>query len=108
MARKILFVDDEPGIRVTLPMILGQHGFEVVTASNVREGLALIQQQEFHVLLTDLNIGEPGDGFTLVTAMRRVQPKAVTLIITGFPAFETALRAIREQVDDYVVKPADV
>src|SRR5262249_30681751 len=62
----------------------------------------------FDVLLTDLNIGQPGDGFTVTSAMRRTQPDAVTIIITGFPAFETALQAIREQVDDYVVKPADV
>src|SRR5437868_3545394 len=108
MSRRVLFVDDEPGIRVTLPMILERHGFTVVTSSTVPEALKIIQQQDFDVLLTDLNIGEPGDGFTLVTAMRRLQPSAVNLIITGFPAFETALRAIREQVDDYIVKPADI
>jgi YesN/AraC family two-component response regulator len=40
--------------------------------------------------------------------MRRTQPDAVTIILTGYPAFETALQAIRSQVDDYVVKPANV
>jgi ActR/RegA family two-component response regulator len=40
--------------------------------------------------------------------MRRTQPKAVTFILTGYPAFESALEAIRQQVDDYLVKPADV
>jgi YesN/AraC family two-component response regulator len=40
--------------------------------------------------------------------MRRTQPEAVTMIITGYPAFETALEAIRQQVDDYIVKPADI
>jgi hypothetical protein len=38
--------------------------------------------------------------------MRRLQPDAVTIIITGYPAFQTALDAIRSQVDDYIVKPA--
>jgi ActR/RegA family two-component response regulator len=103
---KILFVDDEANIRITLPKILELQGFEVEAAATVSEGLKLIQSTRYDILLTDLNIGEPGDGFTLVSAMRRVQPSAATLIITGFPAFETALRAIREQVDDYVVKPA--
>lgn len=102
---RILFVDDEEGIRITLPMILEMHGFQVRTASNVPEALALINTEHFDVLLSDLNIGEPGDGFTVVSAMRRTQPQAVTLIITGYPAFETALQAIRAQVDDYVVKP---
>jgi CheY-like chemotaxis protein len=40
--------------------------------------------------------------------MRRTQPEAVTMILTGYPAFETALEAIRQQVDDYIVKPADI
>jgi CheY-like chemotaxis protein len=59
-------------------------------------------------LLSDLNIGNPGDGLTVVSAMRRTQPEAVTIILTGYPAFETALEAIRQQVDDYIVKPASI
>src|SRR5579864_2177665 len=104
----ILFVDDETNIRLTLAAILRQSGFEVTVAATVAEALREINTQHFDVLISDLNIGEPGDGFTVVSAMRRTQPHAVTLIITGYPAFETALQAIRSQVDDYVVKPADV
>lgn len=105
---RLLFVDDEQSLRVTLPPILELHGYEVVSVGTVAEALAAIQAQPFDVLLSDLNIGEPGDGFTVVSAMRRTQPQAVTIIITGYPAFESALRAIRSQVDDYVVKPANV
>src|SRR6476619_6824148 len=107
-AIKILFVDDEPGIRFTLPAILERVGFEVVAAASVPEALSIIGSQQFDVLISDLNIGNPGDGFTVVSAMRRTQPDAVTFILTGYPAFETALEAIRQQVDDYLVKPADV
>lgn len=107
-AIKILFVDDEPGIRLTLPVILEGAGFQVVVAATVPEALSIIGSQKFDVLISDLNIGNPGDGFTVVSAMRRTQPDAVTFILTGYPAFETALEAIRQQVDDYLVKPADV
>jgi len=105
---KILFADDEPAIRMTLPLILQQEGFEVSVAATVAEALAYINRDSFDVLLADLNIGERGDGFTLISAMRRVQPQAVTLILTGYPDFETALQAIRNQVDDYLTKPTDV
>jgi DNA-binding NtrC family response regulator len=105
---KILFVDDEPGIRTTLPAILTQFGFNITAAATVPEALNLIATQQFDVLISDLNIGEPGDGFTVVSAMRRTQPEAITFILTGYPAFETALQAIRQQVDDYLVKPADI
>src|SRR4051812_26237080 len=105
---KILFVDDEPAIRATLPQILRLHGFEVTSAADVGEALQAISNQQFDVLISDLNIGSPGDGFTVVSAMRRTQPSCVTLILTGYPAFETALEAIRSQVDDYLIKPAGV
>ena len=105
---RLLFVDDENAIRVTLTAILEQEGFEVTACSSVAEALEAINKSKFDVLLSDLNIGEPGDGFTVVSAMRRVQPEVVTFILTGYPAFENALRAIRSQVDDFLVKPAEI
>lgn len=106
MKPSVLFVDDEPSIRHTVPLILGAKGFDVTLASNVADALALIAQQQFDILLTDLNIGEPNDGLLLVGAMRRTQPSAATVIVTGYPGFESALRAIQIQVDDYLIKPA--
>ena len=104
---KILFVDDEQNIRLTLGLYLKSEGFEVTTAATVPEALKLISQQSFDILIADLNVGHAGDGFTVVSAMRRTHPKAVTFILTGYPAFETALEAIRLQVDDYLTKPTD-
>jgi ActR/RegA family two-component response regulator len=108
MSTTALFVDDEPGIRETLAAILEMHGFQVTTAATVGQALAEITSKQFDVLIADLNIGQPGDGFTVVSAMRRTQPDCVTLILTGYPALETALQAIRSQVDDYLIKPAKV
>src|ERR1043166_3921351 len=108
MGVRILFVDDERSIRLTLPKILESHGYEVAVAATVGEALAAVSSQKFQVLIADLNIGEPGDGFTVVSAMRRTQPECVNFILTGYPAFETALQAIRSQVDDYLVKPTEI
>jgi ActR/RegA family two-component response regulator len=108
MPRRLLLVDDEEVIRFTLSVILRKYGFEVSVAASVAEALQKITSETFDILLSDLNIGNPGDGLTVVSAMRRTQPKAVTMILTGYPAFETALEAIRQQVDDYIVKPADI
>src|SRR5438270_4486837 len=105
---KLLFVDDEPSIRITLPPILQQRGFEVQAVGSVPEALQLIESRKFDVLLSDLNIGEPGDGFTVVREMRKAQPRCVTILLTGYPAFESAVEAIHHEVDDYVVKPADI
>ena len=91
-------------IILTMPVILrtswircnrGEHGQRSPTA-------------QFDVLISDLNIGHPGDGFTVVSAMRRTQPACITLILTGYPGFDSALEAIRSQVDDYLIKPAAI
>ncbi|HUK43614.1 MAG TPA: response regulator [Candidatus Bathyarchaeia archaeon] len=105
---RILLVDDESTILLTLSTILRQEGYTVSTAATVAEALREIGSHTFDALIADLNIGEPGDGFTVVSAMRRTQPECINLILTGYPAFESALQAIRNQVDDYLVKPADV
>jgi ActR/RegA family two-component response regulator len=105
---KLLFVDDDESIRQTLSVILAAEGFDVTTVASVAEAISEISRQSFDILLSDLNIGEPGDGFIVVGAMRRVQPRARTYILTGYPDFASALEAIRRQVDDYLVKPADI
>lgn len=101
-------MDDEESIRQTLPLILESAGFDCTTVASVPEAIAAINHQQFDILLSDLNIGEPGDGFIVVGAMRRLQPQARTYILTGYPDFTSALEAIRRQVDDYIVKPANI
>ena len=105
---RILFVDDEPNIRLTLPPVLEQHGFEVKAAGSVAEAVQHIEVSVFDVLISDLNVEQNGDGLHVVTAMREKQPHCITFILTGYPGFESAVDALRLRVDDYVVKPVDV
>lgn len=102
---RILCVDDEPDIVDMMPAVLNIHGFAVTSVGTVAEALAEIAAHPFEVLIADLNIGQPGDGFTVVSAMRRTHPQCINFILTGYPALETALQAIRSQVDEYLIKP---
>jgi len=106
--RRLLFVDDEEGIRTTLPAILERRGFEVRVAASVAEAFSEIKTHKFDVLLSDLNIGEDGNGFAVIRAMRKAHPNCVAILLTGYPAFETAVQAIEEEVDGYHLKPADI
>jgi DNA-binding NtrC family response regulator len=107
-SKRLLFVDDEEGIRTTLPTILERRGFDVRVAANVPEALSEIKNHQFDVLLSDLNIGEDGDGFTVIRAMRKAHPNCVAILLTGYPAFDSAVQAIEDEVDGYLVKPADI
>jgi DNA-binding NtrC family response regulator len=108
LRNRILFVDDEPNIRLTLPSVLEHHGFKVTAAGTVSEALREISGSQFDILISDLNLEQSGDGLRVVGAMREKQPKCITVILTGFPGFESAVEALRSHVDDYVVKPVDV
>jgi two-component system cell cycle response regulator CpdR len=72
---RVLVVDDNEAIRVMVQEGLQRDGFEVVAASNVSDALRHIATQKFDVLLSDLHMPLPGDGFTLVSAMRNTHPE---------------------------------
>jgi DNA-binding NtrC family response regulator len=107
-SKRLLFVDDEEAIRLTLPPILAKHGFEVTAVANVSEALVQMDRAHYEVLIADLNIEKPGDGFALIAAMKVIQPKCTNIILTGYPDFETAQQAIRLSVANYFAKPVNV
>ncbi len=102
---KILLVDDNESIRVSLKAVLESHKFIVTAAANVSEALDLISTEPFDVLLSDLHMPGAGDGFTVVSAMRHRYPDAITLLFTGYPALKEAMEAILLQADEIVLKP---
>jgi len=105
---RLLFVDDEPSIRLTLPPLLQERGFQVQVAANISEALTAVKAHQFDVLLADINIDREGDGFSVVEAMRETNSDCVTVLLTAYPAFESAIQGIRDEVDDYFTKPADL
>jgi CheY-like chemotaxis protein len=102
---RILLVEDEDQIREITRMVLEQGGFEVVEAANVSEALEKLTAQKFDVLVSDLHMPLVGDGLTVVSAMRHTNPRAVTLLLTGFPEMDKASAAILAQADGILVKP---
>jgi len=91
---RLLFVDDEPGIRATLPPILRRYGFVVAVAASVREGLEQIRKQEFDVLLCDLKFQQDADGYEIVRVMRQANPDCIIVVLTGNPTMEPLSRAL--------------
>lgn len=102
---RLLLVDDNEMVRLTLGKILETGGFSVSSAANVNDAIKLIGSQPFDALLSDLHMPGAGDGLTVVSAMRHFNPKAVTIIFSGYPEMKEAAAAILLQADEILVKP---
>jgi DNA-binding response OmpR family regulator len=105
---RVLLADDDDAVRNMLQVTLERDGFEVVAVASVSETLSRIATENFDVLLSDLHMPQAGDGFTVVSAMRHTHPNAVTLVLSGYPAVDEALAAIRLQADEVLVKPIEI
>jgi DNA-binding response OmpR family regulator len=105
---KVLIVEDDESVLMMLREGLRRDGFEVVTASTVRDALQHIAAEKFDVLLSDLHLPLAGDGFTLVSAMRHTHPDALTVVLSGYPALEEAMAAILSQADEIFTKPVRI
>jgi len=91
VSHRVLLVDDDEAVRDMMSMTLEGKGFEVVPAASVVEALKLITAESFDVLITDLHMPNPSDGFAVVTAMRHAQPDALTLLVSGYPDVKSAM-----------------
>jgi DNA-binding response OmpR family regulator len=108
VSHRVLLVDDDEGVRDMMGETLRAKGFDVVPAGNVTEALKLITTESFNVLITDLHMPNPSDGFAVVTAMRHSQPDALTLLVSGYPDVKSAMEAIFLEADEIIVKPFEV
>src|ERR1700734_931414 len=102
---RILLAEDDDAVRDMLQVALERDGFEGAAVANVRDALRCIATENFDALLSDLHMPHAGDGFTVVSAMRHTHPQAATLVLSGYPALDEALSAIRIQADKVLVKP---
>ena len=107
-AHRILLVDDDGAVRAMMTQGLERKGFEVVAAGSVIEALRRIADESFDVLISDLHMPNPGDGFTVVSAMRHSQPNALTMLVSGYPDVQSAMAAILLEADEIVVKPFEI
>jgi DNA-binding response OmpR family regulator len=108
IVHKVLLVDDDDGVRAMMTQMLERKGFQVVAVANVTGALTRIATESFDVLITDLHMPDPGDGFTVISAMRHSQPNALTMLVSGYPDVQNAMTAILLEADEIVVKPFEL
>ena len=104
MKRRILLVDDELAILLTLRAILEMNGFEVDTASNAGEAIAKLQQGgSYHMVITDLKMESETAGQDVIRVAKQLEHRPAVAVLTAFPALGSAWNA--EAADSMLVKP---
>lgn len=103
---RILLVDDESSIRLTLAALLERAGYNVYSAENGEEALEWLARQQFDMLVADLKM--PGmQGMDVVSAAQQRQPDIVVIVLTGHGSLDTAIQSLHQGVFDYLLKTSD-
>lgn len=100
----IYVVDDEPGIALLCNRLLTRAGYRVQTETSSRKALEFFKTNSIDLLLVDIRMPEV-DGFEVIQNIKRLQPDAAVLIMTGHGTVETAIHALRQGVDGLLLKP---
>ncbi len=108
MAQKVLIVDDERTVTDLLQDALSSEPYELISASSAEEALALLDEEQIDVVISDEKM--PGiSGTEFLAIVRRRYPDTIRMILTGHASLDTAIRAINEgEIYRFFTKPCNV
>ncbi|HZH40465.1 MAG TPA: sigma 54-interacting transcriptional regulator, partial [Gemmatimonadales bacterium] len=101
---RVLIVDDEPGLRQSLGLLLSGEGYEVTTARNGREGLDRALAEPFDLLLCDVRMPEL-DGIGFLRAYQEKGGTGLVVMMSAYGREDAAIAAMQEGAYDYLPKP---
>ncbi len=105
---QILVVDDEPNIRQGLAKGLAREAGHIELAGTAEEALALFDDGDFQLVITDVRLPGQLDGLELVSRIQERKPETTLIVITAHGTVETAVEAMRRGAFDFITKPIDL
>ena len=103
---RLLIIDDEERLRNLLARILQLEGYEVITAANGKDGLRKLQQESFHVVLSDVKLPD-SNGIELTEKIKTSWPATEVIVLTAFGTINDGVKAIKSGAFDYITKGDD-
>jgi two-component system response regulator HydG len=105
--RRVLIVEDDRPQADAVAEVLQRAGCSCVVVTEPQRALAILEDDNFDLIITDLVMHEV-DGMEILRTARRADPDAEVILITGHGTIETAVQAMREGAYDYITKPLNV
>jgi len=102
---EILIVDDEEVMRESLAAWLREDGYTAETASSGREAIDRARARDYAICFVDLKMPGGLDGIETMTEIHKIRPGTSIIIITAYATVDTAITAMKEGAQDYIVKP---
>jgi adenylate cyclase len=105
---KILIIDDEEGVRISLKRVLERDGYEVMLAERGSEGIDIVHQfpEDIETVISDFKM--PGlDGLETLTEIGRINPDIIRIILTGYATLDRAIDTVNLGIDGFLTKPFD-
>jgi DNA-binding NtrC family response regulator len=103
----ILIVDDEENLLLLLERILSKQGYQVATAHNSHEALALAEKRVFQLAILDIKMF-PLDGVGLLNEIKSRCPSTEVIMITAYPTVDTRAECLKKGASTYLTKPVDI
>ena len=103
---KILILDDDKYIRLTLDQFLEQKHYEPTVAGEGKDALALLKEQSFDLFLLDVHLQEMS-GMDILCQAMEIQPDLKTIVISEHPSIEEAVEAMKLGASNVICKPHD-
>jgi len=102
----VLVIDDDTSLLKIISMMLENAGMKVSTAANGIQAIETAIQKTFDVAVVDLSLPDMS-GTDAIERLKAIDPDMQTIILTGNPSLDSSVKAIQQQVFDYLIKPAD-
>jgi DNA-binding NtrC family response regulator len=102
----ILLVDDDPYILEGIGADLESQGFQVTKANSGDTAVELLQDNTFDLVITDL-VMEDTDGIQVLKNTKKLNADTMVIILTGYGDMKSAIEALRQEADDYLLKPCE-
>ena len=104
---RILVVEDRDSLRKLLDRALRQEGYQVESAADASDGIRLLREQPFDLVLTDLKLPS-GSGIEVLEASREAQPHVPVVVLTAYGTVHTAVEAMKLGAADFLEKPVEI